>query len=377
LRLSRRCGGDNAALVYGASKVCCWHAEVAGLRHGSPRCESVLLPGRLCDVTAAGLHATFRVFGSLLTVLPNPPARSFEDEGNDGGFLAPSELNPKVVEVYRGVGSLMSRYTSGKVPKAFKVIPNLKNWEEILYLTEPEMWSPHAVYQATKMFVSNLNSRMAQRFLALVLLPHVRNDIQENKRLHFALFQSLKKATFKAGAFYKGILLPLCSAGDCTLREAVIITSVIRRSSIPVLHSAAAVLRIAEMPYSGVNSFFTRVLLDKRYSLPYRVIDALVDHFVSFTREERQLPVVWHQALLCFVQRYKSEIRREDKDTIRSLCKVQNHYLITPEVFRELEASKSRGEKSMEVEPAQNLFSGLIKGKENPRDIAELIMMDE
>ena len=80
---------------------------------------------------------------------------------------------------------------------------------------------------------------------------------------------------------------------------------------------------------------------------------------------------------LCFVQRYKSEIRREDKDTIRSLCKVQNHYLITPEVFRELEASKSRGEKSMEVEPAQNLFSGLIKGKENPRDIAELIMMDE
>ena len=265
------------------------------------------------------------------------------------------------------------------MPKAFKVIPNLKNWEEILYLTEPELWSPHAVYQATKMFVSNLNSRMAQRFLALVLLPHVRNDIEENKRLHFALFQALKKATFKAGAFYKGILLPLCSAGDCTLREAVIITSVIRRSSIPVLHSAAAVLRIAEMPYSGVNSFFIRVLLDKRYSLPYRVIDALVDHFVSFTREERQLPVVWHQALLCFVQRYKSEIRREDKDTIRNLCKVQNHYLITPEVFRELEASRSRGEKSMEVDTgvAQNLFGGLIKGKENPRDCAELIMMDD
>lgn len=269
----------------------------------------------------------------------------------------------------------MSRYTSGKVPKAFKVIPNLKNWEEILYLTDPESWSPHAVYQATKMFVSNLNSRMAQRFLALVLLPHVRIDIQNNKRLHFALFQSLKKATFKAGAFYKGILLPLCSAGDCTLREAVIITSVIRRSSIPVLHSAAAMLRIAEMPYSGVNSFFIRVLLDKRYALPYRVIDALVDHFISFTQEERQLPVVWHQALLCFVQRYKAEIRREDKDTIRALCKVQHHYLITPEVFRELDASKSRGEKSMEVDVTQNIFSSM-KGKENPKDLAELIMLD-
>lgn len=44
---------------------------------------------------------------------------------------------------------------------------------------------------------------MAQRFLALVLLPHVRNDIEDNKRLHFALFQALKKATYKPDAFFK------------------------------------------------------------------------------------------------------------------------------------------------------------------------------
>ena len=59
----------------------------------------------------------------------------------------------------------------------------------------------------------------------------------------------------------------------------------------------------ATMAYSGVNSFFIRVLLDKKYALPYRVVDCLVDHFLSFRKEERQLPVVWHQSLLCFVQR--------------------------------------------------------------------------
>ena len=32
-------------------------------------------------------------------------------------------------------------------------------------------------------------------------------------------------------------------------------------------------------------------------------VDALVDHFLRFRGEERVLPVVWHQALLCFVQR--------------------------------------------------------------------------
>ncbi len=32
-----------------------------------------------------------------------------------------------------------------------------------------------------------------------------------------------RKALFKPGAFFKGFLLPLCEAGNCTLREAVII----------------------------------------------------------------------------------------------------------------------------------------------------------
>ncbi len=115
----------------------------------------------------------------------------------------PQGLDDKVVEVYRGVGKLLRRFTTGSLPKAFKIIPNLRNWEEVLYLTEPEDWSPHACYAATKMFVSNLNAKMAQRFLALVLLPRVRHEIREHKRLHFALFQALKKACYKPGAFYK------------------------------------------------------------------------------------------------------------------------------------------------------------------------------
>lgn len=289
----------------------------------------------------------------------------------------PDGLDPKVVEVYRGVGQVLSRYTAGKVPKAFKVIPNLRNWEEVLYLTEPNTWSPHAVYQATRLFVSNLNQKMAQRFLTLVLLPHIRHDIRENKRLHFALFQAMKKATYKAGAFYKGLLLPLCASGTCTLREAVIFTSVIRRTSIPVLHSAAAMLRIAEMEYSGTNSFFIRVLLDKKYALPYRVIDALVDHFTRFRSEERQLPVVWHQALLCFIQRYKNEIRSEDKAALRALCKAQFHYQVTPEVLREIDASRARGEQpnGTQAMAVQRTQVG-AHVKEDIRNLAPVIMVD-
>lgn len=298
----------------------------------------------------------------------------------EGQDYIPEELDPKVVEVYQGVGKVLSRYTAGKVPKAFKVIPNLQNWEEILYLTDPENWTPHAVYQATRMFVSNLNQKMSQRFLVLVLLPHVRADIRRNRRLHFALFMSLKKATYKAAAFYKGLLLPLCASGTCNLREAVILTSVIRRTSIPVLHSAAAMLRIAEMPYSGTNSFFLRVLLDKKYALPYRVVDALVDHFMRFKTEERQLPVVWQQTLLCFVQRYKTEVRAEDKDALRDLVKRQHHYALTPEILRELDASRSRGEAAGPGSAGQPVSKVAAAGggtAENPRDLAPMILMDD
>jgi hypothetical protein len=47
-------------------------------------------------------------------------------------------------------------------------------------------------------------------FYNLILLPRIRDDIAEFKRLNFHLFMALKKALFKPAAFFKGILLPIC-----------------------------------------------------------------------------------------------------------------------------------------------------------------------
>lgn len=66
------------------------------------------------------------------------------------------------------------------------------------------------MYQGVRIFASNLKENMAQRFYNLVLLPRVRDDIDEYKKLNFHLYQALKKALFKPGAFMKGILIPLC-----------------------------------------------------------------------------------------------------------------------------------------------------------------------
>merc|ERR1712147_246323 len=108
------------------------------------------------------------------------------------------------------------------------------------------------------MGTSNLKEKMAQRFFNLILLPRIRDDIDTYHRLNFHLYQALRKALFKPGAFFKGFLLPLCESGTCTLREAIIVGSVLAKNSIPVLHSCAAMLKIAEMEYSGANSIFIR-----------------------------------------------------------------------------------------------------------------------
>lgn len=286
-------------------------------------------------------------------------------------------VDGKVMEVYRGVGKLLSRYKAGKVPKAFKIVPSLSNWEEILWLTEPENWSPNAIYAATRLFASNLNARMAQRFYNLVLLPRIRQDIKSHKRLHFALYQALKKAVYKPSAFYKGLLLPLCQSRSCNLREAFIIGSVLQKVSIPVLHSSVALMKIADMKYAGTNSYFMKLLLDKKYSLPYRVIDAVVVHFMRFTEVNLEVPVIWHQCLLTFIQRYKNELSEEDKENLKRLMRQHRHYLVTPEIQRELQLSHSRGQKE-DGKPIQGSVAASASMVEDYRSLPDVgISMEE
>lgn len=156
------------------------------------------------------------------------------------------------------------------------------------------------------------------------------------------LFRALKKALFRPAAFFKGIILPLLEAGDCTLREAIIFGSIIGKTSIPVLHASACLLKVCEMEYSGANSIFIRILLEKRYALPYRVVDGTVFHFLRFETDQRDMPTLWHQALLIFVQRYKNDISSEQRDALLQLLRKKSHSKVTPEIRRELQAAKPR-----------------------------------
>lgn len=275
-----------------------------------------------------------------------------KDGGGAAGVQSQPEeegLSPKVIQVYSEIGKWLSIYKSGKIPKAFKVIPSLTNWEEVLSLTDPLKWSPAAMYEAVAIFASNLNPRMAQRFYNLVLLPAVRQNIAKYGKLNFHYYRSMRKALFKPAAFFKGILLPLAME-SCTLKEATILASVLGKASIPPMHCAAAMARLASMtPWYGTTSIILGALINKKYSLPQKVVECLVAHFCAFARpatamtallDSDGLPLVWHRSLLLFVQRYKYELNDDQKRRLKELLKVHCHEAIGPEIRRELMAPK-------------------------------------
>ena len=90
------------------------------------------------------------------------------------------------------------------------------------------------------------------------------------------------------------------------------------------------------------------------------MIDALAFHFLRFRTqttdntgdadmngqgngEAGKLPVIWHQCLLVFAQRYRDEISEEQREALLDLLLVRGHKAISPEIRRELLAGRGRG----------------------------------
>ncbi|URE21265.1 Bystin [Musa troglodytarum] len=163
------------------------------------------------------------------------------------------------------------------------------------------------------------------------------NDIRKNKRLRFALYQALKRSVYKPAAFFKGVLLPLCQEHAlfrnqlslealfkkypflpfiqrivqlknlvvgvaCNLVISLVDKPLLLMHEFIIVHSAA-LMKLAELEYCGTTSYFIKPFLGKKYALPYRVLDAVVAHFMRFLEDTRIMPVIWHQSVLAFVQR--------------------------------------------------------------------------
>jgi len=84
-----------------------------------------------------------------------------------------------------------------------------------------------------------------------------------------------------------------------------------------------------------------------------------------FENDKRELPVLWHQSLLTFVQRYKSDVSTEQKEALLELLKKHSHREITNEIRRELASAKCR---DLENEDANSQHSVDLNLNDNDDD---------
>lgn len=169
-------------------------------------------------------------------------------------------------------------------------------------------------------------------------MPAIRADIRKNKKLNYQYFASLQKGFWKAAAWFRGILFPLCLDPELRSRESVILASILHNRSIPATHSAIAIMKLTMMPYTGPVNIFLKALVSKRYALPVSVLNCLFDWIMSFEQHSAvKLNVIWFQTVLSIVELYSDYFSMEQKDEMKRLVKkVHKHEKISPIIIRKL-----------------------------------------
>ena len=258
-------------------------------------------------------------------------------------------INQKIVDAYKLVGEVLRTYTSGKLPKAFNILSSTEDWEDLVNITEPYNWTPQAMYEAVVQFSSG-EVLMSNIFYEKYLVPAIRNDIKKNKKLNIHYYNCLKRALFKPSAFFKGIILPMSK--NLSAKEASIIGSILRKCSIPNNHASAAIVKLIQICQNDKNGisvgalFFMRLLLVKKYAFPTEVKDKLVNFFLGYYDFDKdKLPVLWHQALLCFIQHYKLDLTEIEKSKLKDLNNKVGHHIISSEISKELSFSRQNQNK--------------------------------
>ena len=256
-------------------------------------------------------------------------------------------INQKVIDAYKIVGEILKKYTSGKLPKAFNILSSTEDWEDLINITEPYNWTPQAMYEATIQFSSS-EILVSNIFYEKYLVPAIRNDIKKNKKLNIHYYNCLKRALFKPSAFFKGIILPMSLT--LSAKEASIIGSILRKCSIPNNHASAALVKLIQFCKKGKNEisvgalFFMKLLLMKKYAFPKEVKEKLVNFFLSYKDYKKEnLPVMWHQTFLCFIQHYKLDLTEVEKAKLKELNNVIGHHLISSEISKELSYTHKQG----------------------------------
>jgi essential nuclear protein 1 len=244
-------------------------------------------------------------------------------------------IDQKVGDLYGKVGLILSRYKSGKLPKALKVIPSMKNWVDLLQLTIPEDWTPNATFQVVKSFVPLLPEALCETFVKLFIFPKILKEFEESRELNVHLYNSVKLIIYKPSSFYKGLVLPLCKEKSFSLKRASIISSIISKFSIPLLSSSAAVILLTKLEFSSPRGLVIKAIVEKNYAFPEKVVFEIVNYLGKVS--PNQICVVFFQLLYSLATKYCDTMSNFYVEKLYNLSKKFSHNEMTPLIIEVLQ----------------------------------------
>ena len=161
------------------------------------------------------------------------------------------QADPKVQEVYTKLGGILRIYKSGKLPKAVNVLASTKipDWEDLLELSNPLNWSPNAMEAVTVLFSQTASDKVLTKFIQNTLLEYVQNILENAKKLPRPVWNALMAAARRPPCFIKGLLLPLSTELQVTMKEARIISAIVTKVKLPRDHMNALLIKTCDSPF--------------------------------------------------------------------------------------------------------------------------------
>ncbi|KER27161.1 hypothetical protein T265_13857, partial [Opisthorchis viverrini] len=170
------------------------------------------------------------------------------------------------------------------------------------------------------------------------LLPKVKQDIEENRRLSVHMFEALIASMFRAEEFVSGVFLPWIQS-DMSKTEGVILAHLIKKATLKSRFAAVALALTLEEDFSIPRSLVIEALLSKRYNMPEAALSRVIQYFLSFDKDctayysdENRMPVTWFRTLLLFLEFYRHCVRPDDRTSLIKLCRRHEHPQVTAEI---------------------------------------------
>ncbi|KAH0788206.1 Bystin-domain-containing protein [Histomonas meleagridis] len=245
-------------------------------------------------------------------------------------------IEPKVKNLYIQLGKILRSFQGGKLPAAVNALATQKNityWLDLLYLTQPFKWTINALTSVTLTFQHYASVKRNTIYNEQILLEYVLDRLESPRPIPKTIMEPITIAARTPQSFLVGFLIPLSTETICPSKTAKFISTLIAQIKLPNTYANVFIDHLCKSDRSQVITLFLSRLISRSYALTISSIDAIYAYFLSYQGDSEQMPMIWHNAILEFVQKYGKNLLDEQKEGLTELVKTKSNPKITPQII--------------------------------------------